>query len=62
MSGSDSAPDRSATVVEKETIKEASSELLTEMPVFKVLMGEVSTVASSGPSQSQEALLGLETG
>ena len=62
MSGSDSAPDHSATMLEKETIKEASSELLTEMPVFKFLMGEVSTAASSGPSRSQEALLGLETG
>ena len=62
MSGSDSAPDRPAAVVEKETIKEALSELLAEMPGFKALMGEASTAASAGPSRSQEVSRGSEAG
>ena len=61
MSSSDSAPDRPAAM-EKETIKEALSELLAEMPVFKALMGEAGTAASAGPSRSQEASRGLEAG
>ena len=61
MSGSDSAPDRPAAVVE-ETINEALSELLAEMLVFKALMGEASTAASAGPSWRQEVLRGSNAG
>ena len=55
MSGSDSATDRPASVVEKETVKEALAELLAEMPGFKALMGEASTAASAAASRSHES-------
>ena len=63
MSSSDSASDHSAAA-EKETLKEALSELLVEMPVFKVLMGEAEagTAASAGPSRRREASRGSEAG
>ena len=63
MSGSDSATDRPAAVVEKKTVKEALAELLAEMPVFKALMGEAGTAASSvGASRSHELSRGSEAG
>ena len=62
ISTSDSTPDRSAAVVEKETLKEALSELLAEMLGFKALMGEAGIASSAGPSSSREASHGSVTG